>query len=111
MEVKPNTKKRFSTQTFNVIYDNRQEVCDVGQHGTLLPFPTIAGLRTLWLATNDKAEYPTTVTYSQRQLSDIADSLKSYSTQPEVVEDPAQMGRLAIESAIMKFALGNTINK
>lgn len=105
MEIKPNPKKLFFPQTYNLVYDNKQEVFDVGRWGVHAD----DGLSILRLATDDMAIFPMEMSHTKKQLKDIAKSLKSYSGRPEVVENSDQRNRLAIESALISLALSSTI--
>ncbi len=104
MEVNPNPKKLFFPQTYNLVYDNKQEVFDVGRWGVHAD----DGLSILRIATDDMAIFPMEMSHTKKQLKDIAKSLKSYSGRPEVVENSDQRNRLAIESALISLVLSST---
>ncbi len=107
MDISPAPKKRWFNPSFNVRFDSPQEVKDFATHGELLPFPTIAGLRTLAVSTSTKVAYPTVVEYGPEQLREIAENLSVAAIQPEVVGDPEQVARLMVEATIISAALDN----
>ncbi len=109
MHIVPNPKKHWFKPGFDVRFDNPQELQDVATHGTLLPFPTIAGLRTLAVATSTDVEYPLVVKYSQNQLIGIVDGLSVAASQTEVVADAEAAQRLVVMSGIIRTAIENSL--
>ena len=100
MEIVPQPKKFWFRPSFNVLYDNSQELSDVVRFGSIMPNPTIAGLRTV-MANSNTREYPVIVSYSDEQLREIAANLQLAAFQPEMVPDNDQARRLATISCVM----------
>lgn len=101
MDIVPRGKKLWFQPTFEVIYQNRQEVEDVVNHGGILPFPTITGLRTLGIARSARSKFPAVVHYSEIEAGRIADELSRATTLPEIATDIELFMRLDSMSSIM----------
>jgi hypothetical protein len=108
MELQPLRKRRFFDQSYLVKFDSAVEVEDIALHGSVLPFPTMAGLRLMRLATGD-ATFPQTLEMSQGQLTDIVDSLLVASQLDEVTENPVTRERLQTHAAIIDAVIQQSV--
>ena len=106
MEITQGKAGRWFKQTYKVRFDNAEEAADLATYGTVLPFPSIATLRTMSLAVVANTNFPKTVTFSRDQLVDVALNLLSGEFGTSSDHPPDVANRLLIMSDKVLDAVG-----